>query len=136
MKKEISYIEYVQAKLIKDVPEYDDESVALYDMEIHYENGNISYLPLGLSRTDAEAAMAERYGHAWPDDIRWEHSSRELKHHLVSAIHRHHKANSDRKKTHREARAALKQGKCPHCNEILDPLKWAGREKPLMGYKK
>jgi len=135
MKKEIS-IEYVQAKLIKDVPEYDDESVALYDMVIHWWGGNISYLPLGLSRTDAEKAMTERYGHAWPDDIRWEKSSRELKHRLVSAIKQHHKANSDRKKPYREARAALKQGKCPHCDKSLDPLHWAERDKPLIVSKK
>ena len=135
MKKEIS-IEYVQAKLIKDVPVYDNESVALYDMEIHYENGNISYMPLGLSRTDAEKAMAERYGHTWPDDIRWEMSSRELKYRLVSAINQHHKANSDRKKPYREARAALKQDKCPHCDKSLDLYRPYVRDKPLMGYKK
>lgn len=130
MKKEIS-IEYVQAKLIKDVPEYDDESVALYDMEIHYENGNICYLPLGLSRTAAEKAMTVQYGHTWPDDIRWEKSSRELRAILGEALYRHNKANSEGKKPYREARAALKQGKCPHCNKSLDPYQRYARDEPL-----
>jgi len=134
MKKEIS-IEYVRAILVKDVPEYDNESVALYDMEIHYENGNISYMPLGLSRIEAHNQMAERYGHAWPDDIRWDHSSRELKAILGDALHRHNKANSYRKKPYREARAALKQGKCPHCNESLDLLHWEVRDKPIFRNK-
>ena len=134
MKKEIS-IEYVRAVLIEDVPEYDNESVALYDMEIHYENGSISYMPLGLSRTDAEKAMAERYGHAWPDDIRWDHSSRELRAILGDALHRHNKANSDRKEPYRRARAALKEGYCPHCEKSLDILHWEVRDKPIFTYK-
>lgn len=74
-------VKYAHGKLVKDAM-HDSDDAALYDMVLHYENGDEGYVPLMLPMHEAMRAVTHLYG---VSEIHWDKSSLLLRSELKAA---------------------------------------------------